>query len=169
MNQFWSYLLTIVGLAGFILAGRKVWWCWYVNIACQALWFTYAIVTHQYGFIIAAIAYTVVFTKNAIQWTKEHRKKQEWDLNEYAYNVETFQPMQDYAEKDVEMTRQMYRRFNDPRPIYNVYVYNDKFNNSGVLLTDRQTEEEAQENGSTWLNAWPDDIVMIVKDETWTQ
>ena len=169
MNQFWSYLLTIVGLAGFILAGRKVWWCWYVNIACQALWFTYAIVTHQYGFIIASIAYTIVFTKNAIEWTKEHRKSQEWDLNEYAFNIETFQPMQDYAEKDVELTREMYRRFDDPRPIWNIYVYNDKFNKSGVLLTDRQTEAEAEETGLSWLNTWPKDIVMLVKDESWTR
>lgn len=74
-NQIWSWLLTIVGLAGFILAGRKIWWCWYINIACQALWFTYAIVTEQYGFIVASIAYTIVFTKNAISWTKDHRQK----------------------------------------------------------------------------------------------
>lgn len=75
-NQIWSWVLTIVGLTGFILAGRKVWWCWYVNIACQALWFTYAIVTEQYGFIVASLAYTVVFTQNAIKWTKEHKELQ---------------------------------------------------------------------------------------------
>ena len=75
MNQYWSYLLTIVGLVGFILAGKKIWWCWYVNVACQALWFTYAIVTKQYGFIVASVVYTVVFTQNAIKWTREHRNE----------------------------------------------------------------------------------------------
>lgn len=40
----WSYILTAVGISGFILAGRKVWWAWHINIACQGLWIAYAIV-----------------------------------------------------------------------------------------------------------------------------
>ena len=68
----WSYLLTAVGITGFILAGKKIWWAWYINIACQALWFTYAIVTEQYGFIAASVLYVFVFSKNAYNWTKEH-------------------------------------------------------------------------------------------------
>lgn len=74
-NEWWSYILTAVGIAGFILAGRKVWWSWYINIFCQILWFAYAIVTTQYGFIAAAVLYTVVFGRNAYSWTKEHRRK----------------------------------------------------------------------------------------------
>lgn len=70
--QYWSWLLTVVGVTGFILAGRKVWWCWYVNIACQGLWITYAIVTKQWGFIVASLVYTVVFAQNALKWTREH-------------------------------------------------------------------------------------------------
>lgn len=79
--EYWSWVLTAVGLTGFVLAGKKVWWCWYVNIACQALWMTYAIVSEQWGFIVAALAYTFVFTKNAIAWTKEHRQKWNFDYN----------------------------------------------------------------------------------------
>lgn len=70
--QIWSGVLTAIGLAGFFLAGRKVWWAWYVNIANQALWMTYAIVTEQWPFIVGAIAYTIVFIDNATKWTKEH-------------------------------------------------------------------------------------------------
>ena len=70
-NWYWSWVLTAVGLTGFILAGRKIWWAWHINIACQVLWFTYAIVTEQYGFVVAALVYTVVFTQNATRWTKE--------------------------------------------------------------------------------------------------
>lgn len=70
--MWWSWILTVVGLTGFILAGKRVWWAWYINIGCQVLWFTYAIITSQYGFIVASIAYTVVFTKNAIAWTRDH-------------------------------------------------------------------------------------------------
>jgi hypothetical protein len=66
-----DWILTAVGLTGFILAGQKVWWAWYVNIACQVLWFWYAISTEQYGFIVASVVYTIVFTRNAIKWTRE--------------------------------------------------------------------------------------------------
>lgn len=72
---WWSWLLTAVGVTGFVLAGRKVWWAWYVNLACQGLWLTYALVTSQYGFIVASGIYVVVFTRNAIRWTREHRDR----------------------------------------------------------------------------------------------
>lgn len=78
MNQLWSYLLGVVGLVGFILAGRRVWWSWYVNLACQGLWFAYSIVTNQFGFFISSLVYAFVFSQNAIKWTKDHHKgKQE--------------------------------------------------------------------------------------------
>lgn len=74
-GQIWSWVLSAVGLAGFFLAGKKVWWAWYVNIANQMLWLIYSIVTEQYGFLVATFAYTFVFTKNAIRWTREHREE----------------------------------------------------------------------------------------------
>lgn len=76
-DQWWSWALGIIGVVGFILAGRKIWWAWYVNLACQGLWFAYAIVTEQLGFLISAIVYTFVFAQNSIKWTKEHKKEQE--------------------------------------------------------------------------------------------
>lgn len=69
--MLWSYILAVVGLGGFWLAGKKVWWAWYINVAAQALWATYAVVTDQYGFLLGAAVYTVVFTKNAVAWTKD--------------------------------------------------------------------------------------------------
>lgn len=77
--MLWSTSLTAIGLLGFWLAGRKVWWCWYINIANQALWFAYAIATEQYGFIAAALFYTWVFTKNAIQWTRDRPRNHALD------------------------------------------------------------------------------------------
>jgi len=73
-DQYWGWLLSFVGVAGFLLAGRVIWWAWYVNIACQVLWFTYAIVTHQFGFFVGAIFYSCVFCWNAYKWTKAHFK-----------------------------------------------------------------------------------------------
>lgn len=74
--MWWSWLLGGLGAIGFILAGRKVWWAWHVNVATQALWFAYAIATQQWGFLVATFLYTYVFTKNAIAWTREHRAEQ---------------------------------------------------------------------------------------------
>lgn len=70
-TTIWSWIVTIVGLLGFILAGRKIWWAWYVNIGCQALWVTFALVSHIYAFLLSAAVYTVVFTHNAIKWTRD--------------------------------------------------------------------------------------------------
>lgn len=71
-EQFWSWVVTFVGLAGFVLAGRKVWWAWYVNIANQALWVIFALVTGYYAFLIGTAFYLIVFTRNAYLWTKDH-------------------------------------------------------------------------------------------------
>lgn len=69
-NEYWSYILVVTGLFGFIVVGRKVWWGWYINLASQALWFAYAVVTEQWGFIIGSIAYTAIFSLNAYKWTR---------------------------------------------------------------------------------------------------
>jgi uncharacterized membrane protein len=72
-SQVWSWVLTAFGLVTFWLAGRKTWWAWYVGIAGQVVWTTYAIVTGQWGFILGSVAYTFIYVKNAVRWTKEHR------------------------------------------------------------------------------------------------
>lgn len=71
-EQILSWIVAAVGLSGFFLAGRKVWWCWYVNIACQVFWFLYAWVSETPAFFATALFYTVIFTINAIKWTKDH-------------------------------------------------------------------------------------------------
>lgn len=68
MTEYWSWILTAVGLTGFYFVGKKKWWAWWINIGCQVLWITYAIVTQQWGFIVASVAYTIVFAHNLIEW-----------------------------------------------------------------------------------------------------
>lgn len=75
-GQVWSWVLTLVGLTCFLLAGRKVWWAWYVGLAGQGLWLAYSLITWQIGFLVGVVAYTVVYTKNTIAWTREHRALQ---------------------------------------------------------------------------------------------
>lgn len=73
MSAWWSWSLTLIGVSGFWLAGRKVWWAWYVNIGNQALWLAYALATQQWGFLIGIPVYLAVFVPNAVRWTREHR------------------------------------------------------------------------------------------------
>lgn len=70
--MFWSWALTLIGVSGFFLAGRKIWWCWYINIANQILWTAYAVITEQWGFLIGVPIYLGVFIPNAVRWTREH-------------------------------------------------------------------------------------------------
>ena len=71
----WSWVLTAVGLTCFYLAGRKIWWSWYVGLAGQCLWFLYAISTRQWGFLMGVVLYSVVYARNAYSWTKSHRSE----------------------------------------------------------------------------------------------
>ena len=75
MNEIWSWGLTAIGLTCFWLAGRKVWWAWYVGIAGQGLWLAYSLSTAQWGFLVGVAAYSVVYAKNAHAWTAEHRQE----------------------------------------------------------------------------------------------
>jgi hypothetical protein len=37
------------------------------------LWIAYALATKQYGFIVAAIAYGIVYVKSFIHWKRDER------------------------------------------------------------------------------------------------
>ncbi|UQS94746.1 PnuC-like nicotinamide riboside transporter [Arthrobacter phage Argan] len=72
MEQILSWVVGIIGITGFFLAGKRVWWCWYLNIFCQIMWVWYAFVSNTPAFFVTAGFYTVVFSINAWKWTKEH-------------------------------------------------------------------------------------------------
>lgn len=74
-EQILSWVIGFVGITGFYLAGKKVWWSWYINLGCQTLWLTYALVTSTPAFAITALFYSFVFGNNAIKWTKEEISK----------------------------------------------------------------------------------------------
>lgn len=67
---WWSWLLMVVGVAGMYTAGRRLWWGWLIGIGGEVLWLAYAISTRQWGFIPFAIAYGVVYAKNARDWRR---------------------------------------------------------------------------------------------------
>lgn len=58
----------LFGLLGLWMAGSKNKTGWMVGLLAQLLWFLYAVVTQQYGFIVSAIAYGIVYYRNFQKW-----------------------------------------------------------------------------------------------------
>jgi hypothetical protein len=75
-NRFmmWSWVLAAIGVTGIFFVGRKTIWGWLVLLLNECLWIVYAIVTKQYGFIFAAIAYGFVYIKSYLGWKKMEGK-----------------------------------------------------------------------------------------------
>lgn len=60
---WWSYLLAAGGIAGIWLAGQKDPRGWLLGLAMQVLWAAYAVVTGQYGFLLTAVGYGLVYAR----------------------------------------------------------------------------------------------------------
>lgn len=73
MEQYWSWLLAAIGVAGIYFVGRKTIWGWLVLLVNECLWVAYALSTDQYGFIFMAVAYAAVYIRSYIHWKKEDR------------------------------------------------------------------------------------------------
>jgi hypothetical protein len=67
----WSWVLAVIGVIGIYFVGRKHRWAWLWLIFNECLWVVYAVITDQYGFILAAVAYTVVYIKSFLHWRQE--------------------------------------------------------------------------------------------------
>lgn len=71
MTQYWSWLLAVIGVGGIFLVGRKTIWGWLILCVNECLWILYALATKQYGFIIMAVAYALVYIKSFRQWRRD--------------------------------------------------------------------------------------------------
>ena len=74
-NLVWSIALAVIGIVGMHIAGRKSQWGWFIGLSAQILWFIFAIVTNQYGFILSAFAYGTVYGRNWWKWRAEKRRE----------------------------------------------------------------------------------------------
>jgi len=63
MNPLWSFLLAAIGVCGLLIAASHPKIGWWFNIAAQAVWVTYAIMTTQWGFLVSALAYAVAYVR----------------------------------------------------------------------------------------------------------
>lgn len=73
-NLVWSVVLATVGILGLYLAGSRNVLGWLVSFGAQVLWFIFAIVTKQYGFILSALAYGWVYGRNYLKWRREQEE-----------------------------------------------------------------------------------------------
>jgi len=71
INDYGSWVLAVSGVAAIYFVGRKQIWAWIWATCNEAMWIYYAIVTKQYGFIFAAVAYAAVYIKSYLHWKRE--------------------------------------------------------------------------------------------------
>jgi hypothetical protein len=70
----WSCFLSALGLLAMWLAGSGRPAGWALAVANQVAWIAYAVVTRQYGFIAASLAYGYVFARN---WSRAGKERTE--------------------------------------------------------------------------------------------
>ena len=69
--EYGSWVLAVIGVGGIYFVGRKTIWGWLVLLFNEVLWIGYALTTDQYGFIVMATAYALVYIKSYRAWRKE--------------------------------------------------------------------------------------------------
>ena len=65
------WVLACIGVSGIYFVGRKTLWGWFILLFNECLWIAYALVTDQYGFIFAAVAYGAVYIRSYLHWKRE--------------------------------------------------------------------------------------------------
>jgi hypothetical protein len=68
VSPVWSFILEGIGITGALIAGRRHWFAWIILLVNTALWGAYAVVTDQYGFLVASFFYAPVYGRNAWKW-----------------------------------------------------------------------------------------------------
>lgn len=71
--SWWSWILLACGIIGIWNAGNKKSWGWLIGIGVQVLWFTYAVVSDQNGFIFQSMLYAAVYYRNYRRWQTEQQ------------------------------------------------------------------------------------------------
>jgi len=69
--ELWSWILAVIGVTGIFFVGKKVVWAWLVLLVNEFIWIAYAITTKQYGFIVMATAYAIVYVRSYLSWNLE--------------------------------------------------------------------------------------------------
>lgn len=85
INDYAHWVLAVIGVSGIYFVGRKTLWGWFVLLFNETLWTVYGLVTKQYGFIVSAVAYGLVYIKSYRHWKDSDSNKFSW--NEFLKKV----------------------------------------------------------------------------------
>lgn len=72
----WTWLLfvmEVIGVAGMIVVGRKLWWGWLVVLLHSIPWFMYSLAYGKPGFIAMSGMWWLVNATNMVRWWREAR------------------------------------------------------------------------------------------------
>lgn len=72
--MLWSWILSAVSLAGLWTTGNKKRYGWLISLGSEGLWFAYAVVTSQYGFMVMGVAFSVVHMRNWRKWKQDDKQ-----------------------------------------------------------------------------------------------
>jgi hypothetical protein len=68
--SYWSWILAVIGITGIFLVGQKTIRGWLILACNEFLWIGYALSTKQYGFIVMALAYMIIYIKSYREWNR---------------------------------------------------------------------------------------------------
>lgn len=74
ITHYGGYVLSVFGITGILLAGRKNAFGWLISLCSQAAWATYIIATDQWPLIYGTCAYAVVYAHNFTKWRRDANK-----------------------------------------------------------------------------------------------
>ena len=75
INYLWSWILSIIGVVGIYLTGKKKWHGFAVGLVAEIAWVWYSVITKQWGFIFGSAVYVAVYVFNIKEWWEESRLK----------------------------------------------------------------------------------------------
>lgn len=65
--------MAIIGSGGIFVVGKKNIWGWLILMINELLWTVYALVTRQYGFLVAVVLYSAAYIKSYTEWRQDVR------------------------------------------------------------------------------------------------
>lgn len=75
MIEYWSWILTAMGVFGLYLAGSGKRQGWLVGLTTQIVWLIFGLTTQQYGFVVSAFVYAAVYLRNFTRQRADSDKK----------------------------------------------------------------------------------------------
>ena len=73
----WTWILfamEIIGVAGMLVVGKKIWWGWLIVLLHSIPWFIYSISHNKPGFIAMSAMWWISHAYNMTKWRKEQHK-----------------------------------------------------------------------------------------------